>query len=810
MSKSANVIVFDISQNMGISEEDKKKFEKAKEALKMQVRNSIFGAPKTEEYALVTLGNTKTNNVMNESSEDEYLNINVEQEMMKVNLGLIKKINNLRIMTKEDEKELEEDDENIKEADVLSGIVVAVQMMNEYCKKRKYKKKITLITNGISPANMDGIDRIAKQITKLSIEILLVGIKFGETFNAIETESAEPNSEGGSSKTIQSLNTFAGDQTFSTTTQKNLRKLTNVINKAYKEQSEDDRDLAIIIEVDDFFEGTAQTGIKKKIAQRGTNYDFGILDGFFNIPIKRIKACEKITFPKTTRVSKLSLIRQAESANAEDNQRYTGKIEIDRTHYLLDEPDVVVGKEEQVKAYDFGKNLIPISAVDEEQLKFQSQKGFDLLGFCDKNAIPRERFMGEGYYIIPNEKGKGYPTNSKYLSVLIQTLDRENKCAIIRQVFRRTTTPRIAVLIPQVKENHDCFIYQELPFLEDVREYNFREPKTDTITEEQTKSMEDLINAFDLSSKKDENGDKVDFFKPKFSFSPITQYFYECVDHLSKDSNDATISGEEFVASELPEVSDSLMKYCAPDLSSESRYTKLVLNPAKNVQEKFDSLFKTEEQKLQEVKVGDKRDYWLMSQGSSIDTATIESANSLERPNKRRKLGNGELSIFEGTNTYVISSSDPVRDIQKFITDNKENENISQIISTIIEKAKDVLIKIINISIKDQQYEKVYKSLVELRKLCLEHDCSSLHFNKLMKDIKSVFSNTSNHHFAFWTYLKEKNITLIHKNLPGSSGSCVPEEEANSFYQEEKKEDEEDKIEDDEGSDDDLFDDLEG
>lgn len=56
----------------------------------------------------------------------------------------------------------------------ISSLVIAIQMVNEYTKKLKYKRRIVLVTNGLGTMNTDGLDHIAGKMKEDSIELLVL------------------------------------------------------------------------------------------------------------------------------------------------------------------------------------------------------------------------------------------------------------------------------------------------------------------------------------------------------------------------------------------------------------------------------------------------------------------------------------------------------------------------------------------------------------------------------------------------------------------------------------------------------------
>lgn len=56
----------------------------------------------------------------------------------------------------------------------ISAIVVAIQMIGDYCKKLKYRRKIVLVTDGRGSMDDDGVDEIVNKIKEDNIELVVL------------------------------------------------------------------------------------------------------------------------------------------------------------------------------------------------------------------------------------------------------------------------------------------------------------------------------------------------------------------------------------------------------------------------------------------------------------------------------------------------------------------------------------------------------------------------------------------------------------------------------------------------------------
>ena len=56
----------------------------------------------------------------------------------------------------------------------ISAIVIAIQMIINYCKKLKYRRKIVLVTNGRGTLDADDTSDIAKKIKEDGMELVVM------------------------------------------------------------------------------------------------------------------------------------------------------------------------------------------------------------------------------------------------------------------------------------------------------------------------------------------------------------------------------------------------------------------------------------------------------------------------------------------------------------------------------------------------------------------------------------------------------------------------------------------------------------
>jgi hypothetical protein len=92
--------------------------------------------------------------------------------------------------------------------------------------------------------------------------------------------------------------------------------------------------------------------------------------------------------------------------------------------------------------------LVPISPILEAGSKIFEEKNFRLLGFIDKNKVPRHAFMGDVDIVVPNTENVA---TRKLFTAFIYSMISLNKYGLARYIPRNSkvgVTPKMVVLIP--------------------------------------------------------------------------------------------------------------------------------------------------------------------------------------------------------------------------------------------------------------------------------------------------------------------------------------------------------------------------
>jgi ATP-dependent DNA helicase 2 subunit 2 len=139
--------------------------------------------------------------------------------------------------------------------------------------------------------------------------------------------------------------------------------------------------------------------------------------------------------------------------------------------------------QDRVKAYRYGKELIPFNHDDEQLMKFESERCLTLLCFASAAKIPRHYFLSSVDVVVPEPDSK---SASVGIASLAHALHRTQHVAIVRYVKRKNAAPILGVLTPCIANGFPdsnllgedastftCLLLNQLPFAEDLRLFTF-------------------------------------------------------------------------------------------------------------------------------------------------------------------------------------------------------------------------------------------------------------------------------------------------------------------------------------------------
>ena len=153
-------------------------------------------------------------------------------------------------------------------------------------------------------------------------------------------------------------------------------------------------------------------------------------------------------FTKTKEESIPSL-KKYSKAIPESNDAGAGKITAEKTFHEVDDPDQKeVNPDQFSKAYNYGKQLVPVTEENEHQLKGKKQKPadeevkgpesiqvsaedereFKLLGFTNASSVPRQHFMAGVDVILPIKGDK----NERAFAAMVNAMTETGKVLLAK------------------------------------------------------------------------------------------------------------------------------------------------------------------------------------------------------------------------------------------------------------------------------------------------------------------------------------------------------------------------------------------
>ena len=215
----------------------------------------------------------------------------------------------------------------------------------------------------------------------------------------------------------------------------------------------------------------------------------------------------------------------------------------------------------QIKAYAYGKELLPVAPHDLEHMKYKADKCLVALGFLDIASVPRHFFTGSVDVIVPAPGNAAAALALSAFARACATGDAK-RGILVRFVKRQNSAPRLGILTPVVEPNLEGFYFNQLPFAEDVRSFTFAsfdQPKF-AVSEQQRDATRRLVASLDLSAGRgaaagageDDDGDEI--LQPERTFNPSIQRFYATVQARALDPQ-----------TDLPPLDEAIRAYVEPD-----------------------------------------------------------------------------------------------------------------------------------------------------------------------------------------------------------------------------------------------------
>ncbi|KAI8897119.1 SPOC like C-terminal domain-containing protein [Globomyces pollinis-pini] len=548
-SKEATVFVVDVGESMS-SSGDKAK---ALTILSNIIQKKIIAGRKGDHVGLLLVGTNESNNRLFSTPEEGYGNITEYFYSQSQDSDI------LQMPSLEFYKELENIPSNSSNGDMLDGIIVAIQMLQQHCvsastgKPLKFAKKIYLFTDAKSDIEKDdeSTNSTIAQLDMNDIKVVLCGFQFksyddeDEEENAFDLEKIIPE----------------------TPKEENELYLRKFCSRKKEE-------LGLYFDSDEALMAVQQMEAKQvrpvTLFRGSLTYGDTTLGDkeILSIPIWVYSKTAPVSLPTAKKLSKFSdsnteseTKRHSEIVYSERNYKYIGDDEIGDTKLNAINPT------DLIRAYKYGKSYVPFSAEDEEASKLRTEKSMKIIKFASLSSISREFSMGKVLAVVPDQENT---LAGHQFSAFIHALREKDAAAIVQYVSRTDTSPKIGALMYH-KKGYGFFV--QLPYADDVRYYNFppidfltlpkinsksyqmsailpperrlmsvessRKHPLDTRTTDREVALQlvdGFIDAMDLRNAEDEH-----LFMPKRVFNPTYQHMYNQIFFRALHANDGSL-----------------------------------------------------------------------------------------------------------------------------------------------------------------------------------------------------------------------------------------------------------------------------
>eukprot|EP01133_Synstelium_polycarpum_P006600 gene6600-7664_t len=702
-SKEALVIILDIGQGMhqhrktSTSSSTTATTSPIEEALKSATllfqQKLIYG--KKDELGLVLIGTKTTKNNL---QKDGYQHITMVCDIEEPKVETLNFLENLP--------------PGESNGDVIDSLIVAMDMLIQKTEKKKYQKRIFLVTNANGSINKDDLPVLKEQFKKIDVKLNIIGVDFTD----------EEELENKMKKTAKEENEIF------------LRDFAQSVNGVLVPVKQ-------ALEMMSFFRSQS---VLQRTAFRG-NLEIG---SDMSIPLWGYIKTKIQSLPTLKKISTLS--QQAdEPASMEVKQ--------EKMYYSITDPDNEIVYTDLLKGYKYGKSLIPFSKIDEDALKYSADKCLQTLGFVDLASIPLHYNMAATEVFVSQPGDKSAKTA---LSALIHALAETNQVILVRYVKRNSSSPHLAYLFPHIKSNYECLYMNILPFSDDIRQYQFQPiaptnpqcKKQFIPSTEQLNAAQSLIDSMDLmKADEDEDGDPIASLRPRYTYNPSLQHFYQCLHHRALHPNTT-----------LPKLDPIIGKYINPDEN--------ILDRSQATLKDFQQLFPlTKTNDYKEDRKFRWKDGMLIEDEIKLDSYVTDASDG-----KKRKADDlADYSLDKLVSKYVneVGSINPVQNFKDMLA-----RRDIDLVDKAITLMKNRIVQLINDSLKDQFYQKALECIQELRNGCKRESESEV-FNSFLQELRGYYESKKRD--DFWLLLVAHHITLISEQE--SDDSSVTDAEAKAF-----------------------------
>lgn len=529
-NKEATVYIVDVGSSMGerSSGRQETNLDFALEYVWDKITTTVATGRKTAMAGAIAL---RTDGTDNELGEDPaYHNITVLQEIAQIQMAELRKLRSELTLS------------GANTGDLVSAIIIAIQMIFRQCRKLKYTRRIVLVTDARTQMETADLGQITSKLKEDEIELVVLGVDFDDAEFGFKEEDKDPI-KASNEAILQNLCTDCNG-VFGT--------LAQAVDEMKVPRTKETRPVPS-------YKGFLTLGNPAQY------------ESAFRINVERYPKTMVAAAPSASNFVVRNDMEATQTNGDEDagaSNDNLAAVHTTRTYQVEDE-DAPGGKkdvdrDELAKGYEYGRTAVHISESDRNITTYETQQGLDIIGFVDANVYKRYNDMSRTNVIVAERTNeKAYMALSSFIHALYEL----ESYAIARLVAKDNKEPRILLLQPVIEPEFECLYDVELPYKEDVRSYKF--PPLDKVvtvsgkeltihrnlpSDDLKDAMSDYVDSMDLSTfGKDDEGQPAEYASLDETFSPKLHRINQVIKHRAI-----------FPDKDVPEPHDILLRYANP------------------------------------------------------------------------------------------------------------------------------------------------------------------------------------------------------------------------------------------------------
>ena len=680
MAKDLIVLCIDTGPSMGIklrAGKDESPLSLSIKIATTMLEQKIF-YPSKDEFALVLFSTSGTANDLADGDGD-YANISVVRKFSQPDLSLLQYL-------------MEEVKPSDVSSDFIDALIVSLDLFQASAGRINEKKIFMFTDAGCHFDDQDQLDQVLSGLIKHSIDLTIIG-----------PDLSEPSDDALNGAGTDTPHLFPGE---------------GKMDNRTKVQRAGEEVLKRIVGQGDFssFSFTdalkALMHIKKTQLRQTTTFRGEIEIGpDFKIPTY---AYLRVKENKLTSWKKLSAISQCSTNPG------TMEVTLARTHHLGDEEQTEISKDQMVKGFRFGKNLIPFASYDTISTTEENMKCLQVLGFCQCENIKRHHFIGDSIvtFVPPATEG------SQGFSALAQALYETNCTAIVRYCFRKNANPKLGCLLPHIRPDYTELLFYQLPYAEDIREFTFASLDISAHSHQEKDCMDEFLKSMDLSKAFiDSSGECSEAFEPKYVPNPHIHRLFQCTSYRAVSNN----------SYDLPQLDPIINNYLNPTFPNRADLSDCL--------QKIRSLCPLSDIGTKKV---DKTDIFK----KDIETAAA--------PVSETQFETMDIDETLSMEISKVGSINPVGDFE-------ELSKKPGLFNLACEQMQECIVSLVKESFGDQNYPKAISCIQSYRQVSIRLNKPEK-LNSFLKSLRGCIIGTSDNtqrHQAFLSLLIEEGISLI-------------------------------------------------